>query len=129
MDDHLCTPPDGRAAGDVWCCSAAEAAVEAPCSQRAAAIRDLMEDRERLATIVRALAVFDPGVEIPTSSTTNETAILCVTCDTVLAGDAWDDEQGTFGVGPDPHEPDCPWALARQWAEAHPAQRIDLHRE
>jgi hypothetical protein len=115
MDSHLCTPPDGRAAGD--------------CSKRAAAIRDLMEDRERLATIVRALAVFDPGVEVPTSSTTNETAILCVTCDTVLAGDAWDDEQGTFGVGPDPHKPDCPWALARQWVEAHPAQRIALHGE
>ena len=126
MDSHLCTPPDGRAAGDAWCCSCAS---EAPGSKRDAAICDLMEDRERLATIVRALAVFDPGVEIPTSSTTHETAILCVTCDAVLAGDAGDDEQGTFGAGSHPHKPDCPWALARQWVEAHPAPRIDLRRE
>jgi hypothetical protein len=110
MDSHLCTPP-------------------ALCSKRPVETPDLIEDRERLETIVRALAVFEPGVEIPTSSTGNETATLCITCDTVLAGDAWDEGQGTFVAGPHPHEPDCPWALARQWVEAHQAQRIDLHRE
>jgi hypothetical protein len=109
-------------------CSAPESDIEAT-AERAAEMRDLMEDRERLETIVRALAVFDPGVEIPTSSTINETATLCVTCDTVLAGDVWDESQGTFVVGPHPHKPECPWVLARTWVEAHPAQRIDLHGE
>jgi hypothetical protein len=123
MDSHLCTPPDGRAAGDLWRCTCG------------AVWPDLMEDRERLETIVRALAVFDPGVEIPTSSTRNETATLCITCDTVLAGDAWDEDQGTFVAGPRPHTPDCAWALARQWVEANPAQLrpghtadVDAHR-
>jgi hypothetical protein len=105
IDSHLCIPP-------------------VPWSKRPVEMPDLMEDRERLETIVRALAVFEPGVEIPTSSTRNETATLCITCDTVLAGDAWDEERGTFVAGPRPHTPDCPWALARQWVQANPTQRV-----
>jgi hypothetical protein len=69
--------------------------------------------------IVRDLAVLDGQVDISVSTITDETATVCITCEAVLEGSAWDGA-GNIVNGPTEHEPSCPWRRARQWVADHP---------
>jgi len=66
--------------------------------------------------IVRDLAALDCFVTIPVA--TDETAIICITCDVMDFTDL-----RLFGRGQwthIDHDSTCPWRRAREWIAAHP---------